>query len=329
MKKLLITGGAGFIGSNFIHYILKKYKNYKIVNLDKLTYAGNLDNLKDIKKDSRYKFIKGDICDEKLVDRIFKNEKPDFVINFAAASHVDRSITEPEVFTKTNILGTHILLEASRRYEINRFIFISTDEVYGPIEKGTFKESDVFNPSSPYSASKAGADLLCRSYYTTYKLPVLIIRPTNNFGYRQHCEKLIPRFIINILQNKKVGLFGNGLQRREWIFVSDCVAGIDMVLHKGKLGQAYNLGGGRKNDKTNLWITKFLLKELKKPESFITFIKDRPGHDVRYALDSSKIKKLGWKPEWGLGQGLRETCRWYKNSPNYWRPFVKDKFVKF
>lgn len=325
--KLLVTGGAGFIGSNFIHHILKKYPDYQVVNLDLLSYAGNLENLKEIENDSRYKFIKGDICDTKLVDRVMKGI--DCVVHFAAQSHVDRSISGAADFIQTNIMGTFTLLESARKYKINRFVFLSTDETYGSIERGVFKENDAFNPSSPYSASKASADLLCRAYYTTYRLPTLIVRPSNNFGYRQHCEKLIPRFIINLLQDKTVGLFGDGLQRREWIFVSDCAAGIDTVLHKGKPGQAYNLGGERKNDKTNLWIAKFILKELKKSESLITFIKDRPGHDIRYALDSSKIKKLGWKPRWSLKKGLRETCQWYKNNPDYWRPFVKDKFVKF
>lgn len=326
--KLLVTGGAGFIGSNFIRYILNKYPDYKIINLDKLSYAGNLDNLKDIENNPHYKFIRGDICDEKLVDELISG-KPDSIIHFAAASHVDRSISGPQLFLETNIFGTYVLLESARKYKVDRFVYISTDETYGPLKKGTFKEDDVFNPSNPYSVSKAAADLLCRSYHTTHKLPVLIVRPSNNFGYRQHCEKLIPRFIANLLQNKKVGLFGNGLQRREWIFVLDCVAGIDTIFHKGQPGQVYNLGSGRKNEKTNLWIAKFILKELRMPESFITFIEDRPGHDVRYALDSSKIKQLGWKPKWKIEEGLKETVRWYKNNLNYWQPFIKDKFVKF
>ncbi len=327
MKKILVTGGLGFIGSNLIRYILEKYSDYKVINLDKVTYAANFQNLRDIENSLRYSFVKGDVCDSKIVDQVMKDV--DCVIHMAAESHVDRSIGGPSGFIKTNILGTFNLLEFARKYKINPFVFCSTDETYGPIKKGAFKEKDVFNPSSPYSASKASADLLCRSYYTTYKLPILIVRPSNNYGPRQHCEKLIPRFIVNLLQGKKVGLFGNGLQRREWIFVMDCVSGIDTVLHKGKPGEAYNLGGGRKNEKTNLWITKLILKELKMPESFITFIEDRPGHDVRYALDSSKIKKLGWRPKWGLEKGLRETVRWYKNNPDYWQPFVKDKFVEF
>lgn len=325
--KLLITGGCGFILSNFIQYILKKYSGHRIINLDFLTYAGRLENTSEFKSNKRYTLIKGDICDRSLVDKIMRNV--DYVVHGAASSHVDRSIDKAADFIQTNIFGTYNLLESAKKYKIKRFVFCSTDETYGPIKKGSFKEDDVFNPSNPYSASKSSADLLCRSYYTTYKLPVLIVRPSNNYGYRQHCEKLIPRLIVNLLQEKKVGLFGDGLQRREWIFVLDCVAGIDAVLHKGKIGQAYNLGGGRRNEKTNLWITKFILKELEIPESFITFIKDRPGHDVRYALDSSKIKKLGWKPRWSLEKGLEETVRWYKDNPDYWKPFIKDKFVKF
>lgn len=327
MKTILVTGGCGFIFSNFIHYMLKKYRNYRIINLDLLTYAGRLENTKDFKDNKRYTFVKGDICDRSLVDKIMRNI--DYVVHGAASSHVDRSIDKAADFIQTNIFGTYNLLEAAKKYKIKRFLFCATDENYGPIKKGSFKEKDSFNPTSPYSASKASADLLCRAYYFTYKLPVLIVRPSNNYGYRQHCEKLIPRFIVNLLQGKKVGLFGNGLQRREWIFVLDCVAGIDTILHKGKIGQAYNLGGGRRNEKTNFWITKLILKELKMPESFITFIKNRPGHDVRYALDSSKLKKLGWRPKWDLKRGIKETVRWYKDNPDYWKPFLKDKFVKF
>lgn len=325
--RLLVTGGCGFIFSNFIHYMLKKYRNYQIINLDLLTYAGRLENTKDFKDNNRYSLVKGDICNRFLVDKIMQDV--DYVVHGAASSHVDRSIDKAADFIQTNILGTYNLLEAAKKYKVKRFVFCSTDETYGPIKKGSFKERDPFNPTSPYSASKASADLLCRSYYTTYGLPVLIVRPSNNYGYRQHCEKLIPRFVVNFLQGKKVGLFGNGLQRREWIFVLDCVSGIDTVLHKGKIGQAYNLGGGRSNERTNLWITKFILHELNMPESFIAFIKDRPGHDVRYAINSSKIKKLGWKPDWDLQKGLRETVKWYKNNPDYWKPFIKDKFVEF
>lgn len=315
-RKILVTGGAGFIGSNFIRYILRKYKNDKIVNYDNLTYAGNLENLKDIEKNPRYKFVKGDICDERLVEKIFKKEKPDFVVNFAAQSHVDRSILEPEIFVKTNILGTQILLEVARKYGIKKFEHISTDEVYGSIRKGKFKETDSLSPNSPYSASKAGADLLARSYYQTFNLPVLITRSSNNFGPFQFPEKLIPLFITNLIENKKIPLYGSGKNVRDWIYVLDNCADIDLVLRKGKIGEIYNIGGG--NEKTNWEITKIILKELKRDESFVKKVKDRPGHDFRYALDTKKIRKLGWKPKYSFQKAMRETIRWYKNNINWW-----------
>lgn len=324
--KILVTGGCGFMASNFIRYMLQKHPDYKIINLDKLTYAANLDNLKDIKNNPNYKLVKGDICDEKLVNKLLKSV--DSVVHMAAETHVDRSIEKADNFIQTNVFGTYTLLETAMKHRVNRFLFTSTDEIYGPIKSGSFKEEDPMNPSSPYSASKASADLLCRAYYTTYKLPTIIVRPTNNFGYRQHCEKLIPRFIIRALQNKKLPLFGNGLQKREWLFVMDFIGAMDLVLDKGKIGETYNIGGGRANEKTNLWITRFILKGLKKPESLIEFVKDRPGHDIRYSLDSSKIKKLGWRPKWKLKDGLKETIRWYADNPDYWQPFVKEKFVK-
>jgi len=309
--KLLITGGAGFIGSNFIHYTLKNHKDDQIINFDKLTYCGNLENLKDIKEDKRYKFIKGDICNEKLVDQVFQKEKPDFVLNFAAETHVDRSIKTPKNFTKTNILGTHTLLEVSRKYNIKKFLQISTDEVYGSIKKGKFKETDPLLPNSPYAASKAGADLLVRSYYKTFKLPILITRSSNNFGPYQYPEKLIPFFITNLLQGKKVPLYGTGLNIRDWIYVLDNCAGIDVVLRKGKIGEIYNIGGG--NEKTNLEIAKIILNEFGKDETFIEYVKDRPGHDFRYALDTKKIKYLGWKPKYNFEKAIKETIKWYKN----------------
>ncbi len=325
--KVLVTGGAGFIGSNFIRYILKKYKTYQIINLDKLTYCGNLDNLKDIEKNLRYKFIKGDICDEKLVDRIFKKEKLDFVLNFAAATHVDRSITEPEVFTKTNILGTHILLEAAKKYKIKKFLQISSDECYGSIKKGKFTEKSPLSPNSPYAASKTGADLLVQAYYKTFNLPVLITRSSNNFGFNQYPEKLIPLFITNLLENKKIPLYGAGKNVRDWIYVLDNCAGIDLVLHKGKIGEIYNIGGG--NELTNLEITKIILKQLKKDKSFVKYVKDRPGHDFRYALNSQKIKKLGWKPKYKFSQAMEQTIKWYKNNPDWWKKLKNQKFKQY
>ncbi|MFA5360555.1 MAG: dTDP-glucose 4,6-dehydratase [Candidatus Paceibacterota bacterium] len=327
IKTYLITGGAGFIGSNFIHYTLKKYKNYQVVNLDKLTYCGNLENLKDIEKNPRYKFIKGDICDRKLVNQIFQKEKPDFVVNFAAETHVDRSILDPEGFIKTDILGTYTLLEAARKYDIQRFVQISTDEVYGSIKKGKFKEINSVLPNSPYAASKAGADLLARAYYKTFNLPILITRSSNNFGPYQYPEKLIPLFITNLLEGKKVPVYGKGMNIRDWIYVLDNCAGIDLVLSKGKIGEIYNIGGG--NEKTNLEITKIILKELNKNEGWVEYVKDRPGHDFRYAVDTRKIKKLGWRPKYSFKKAMQETIDWYKNNQDWWRKIKSGDYLKY
>jgi len=326
-RTILVTGGAGFIGSNFIRYILKKYKNYRIINFDKLTYAGNLDNLKDIEKNKRYKFIKGDIYDGKLVNNIFKKERPDFVVNFAAESYVDRSILDPEIFIKTNIMGTQVLLEAAKKYKVKRFEHISTDETYGSTEKGKFKETDSLSPNSPYAASKAGADLLARSYYKTFNLPILITRSSNNFGPYQYPEKLIPLFITNILENKKVPLYDKGKNIRDWIYVLDNCSGIDTVLHKGRIGEVYNIGGG--NEKSNLEITKIILKELGKDNSFIEYVKDRPGHDFRYALDTKKIRKIGWRPKYIFKEALKETIEWYKNNKWWWKKIKSGEYFKY
>jgi len=321
-KKILITGGAGFIGSNFIHYLLKKYRNYQVINLDLLTYCGNLENLKDIEKNPRYKFIKGDICDEKLVTNIFKEEKPDFVVNFAAESHVDRSILGPIIFTKTNILGTHTLLEAARKYKVKKFLQISTDEVYGSIKRGKFRETDPSNPSSPYSASKAGADLLALSYFKTFNLPVLITRSSNNFGPFQFCEKIIPLFITNLLLNKKVPLYGNGKNKREWLYVLDNCRAIDLVLFKGKIGEIYNIGAGE--ELNNLQLTSLILKMFKRGKSYIEFVADRPGHDFRYAVETKKIKNLGWKPKYKFKEALFQTINWYINNFFWWKKLKQN-----
>lgn len=327
MKKLLITGGAGFIGSNFIHYILKKYKNYKIINLDKLTYAGNLENLRDIEKDPRYKFVKGDICDEKLVNRIFKKEKPDFVLNFAAETHVDRSILDPKAFIKTDVLGTQTLLEAVRKYGIERMVQISTDEVYGSVEKGKFKETDNLYPNSPYSASKTGADLLVRAYYKTFGLPVLITRSSNNFGPYQYPEKLISLFITNLIEDKKVPVYGKGDNVRDWIYVLDNCAGIDKVLHKGKIGEIYNIGG--ENERTNMEITNMILEGVGKDKSWIKYVEDRQGHDFRYALDIGKVKKLGWKPKYSFDKAMKETIEWYKENQEWWKKIKSGEYLDY
>ena len=317
--KILIAGGAGFIGSNFVHYMLEKYPNAELIILDKLTYAGNLDNLKDLIK--KIKFVKGDICNQKIVEEVSKG--CDAIINFAAETHVDRSIVDAGDFVKTDVLGTYRLLEVVKKYKIPKFIQISTDEVYGSINRGSFKEDDKLQPSSPYSASKSGADLLVMSYFTTYGLPVAITRSTNNFGQYQHPEKFIPKFIINTILNKSLPLYGDGLNVRDWLYVSDNCIAIDLALKKGKDGEIYNVGAN--NERTNLEITEIILKELGKSKDLIEFVKDRPGHDKRYSVDCDKIKKLGWKPEYDFEQALRNTIQWYKNNDWWWNPLIKQK----
>ena len=305
--KILITGGAGFIGTNFVRYIHDKY-DYEIVVLDKLTYAGNKDNLKDVLPDIQ--FIKGDIGSEEDVKTAMQD--CDLVVNFAAETHVDRSITDPSIFVKTDVLGTYNLLEHVRKYDVDKYLQISTDEVYGSIENGSFTEESNIDPSSPYSASKAGGDVLVRSYYKTYDLPLLITRSSNNYGPYQYPEKLIPLFILNAMQDKSLPVYGKGENVRDWIYVMDNCSGIDTVLNKGKFGEVYNIGGG--NEKTNLEITHMILDLLDKPESLITYVEDRLGHDLRYSLDSTKTRELGWKPEWDFEDGLKETVEWYKDN---------------
>jgi dTDP-glucose 4,6-dehydratase len=314
--KLLITGGAGFIGCNFVRYMLEKHPDNEIVVIDKLTYAGRLENLDDIKK--KISFIKGDICNREDVERAIKD--CDIVFNFAAETHVDRSIKEPGDFIKTDVLGTYTLLEAARKYDIKKYIQISTDEVYSSIEKGSFREDDILKPASPYSASKAGADLLVGAYYKTYNLPVLITRSSNNFGPYQYPEKLIPLFIINAIQNKPLPVYGDGLNVRDWIYVLDNCSAIDSVYQRGTPGEIYNIGAG--NEKTNLWITGLILSELDKPKSLIKFVEDRPGHDRRYSLDFTKIKKLGWEPEHDFETSLKSTIKWYKKNEWWWKPLL-------
>jgi dTDP-glucose 4,6-dehydratase (EC 4.2.1.46) len=305
--KILITGGAGFIGTNFVHYIHENY-DYDIVVLDKLTYAGNKDNLKDLLPDIR--FIKGDIGSEEDVKVAMKD--CDLVVNFAAETHVDRSITDPSIFVKTDVLGTYNLLEYVRKYDVEKYLQISTDEVYGSIDDGSFTEKSNIDPSSPYSASKAGGDVLVRAYYKTYDLPLLITRSSNNYGPYQYPEKLIPLFILNAMQDKPLPVYGKGENVRDWIYVMDNCSGIDTVLNKGKFGEVYNIGGG--NEKTNIEITHMILDLLGKPENLITYVEDRLGHDLRYSLDSTKTRKLGWKPEWDFEEGLKATVQWYQEN---------------
>jgi len=316
--KILVTGGAGFIGSNFIHYLLKKYPDYYIINLDKLTYAGNLDNLKDVEKNSHYKFIKGDICDRNLVSDVVGDS--DAIVNFAAESHVDRSIKDCSKFIKTNIEGVQILLEAARLHNKKRFHQISTDEVFGSLDisDSPSDENSLYNPRNPYSASKAAADHLVKAYFNTYQLPITISYSGNNYGPYQYPEKLIPLFITNILENKKVPVYGNGLARRDWVYVKDHCEAIDIILHKGRIGESYNVGS--QNEKTNLEITKAILELLGKGEEMIEFVSDRPGHDMRYALDTQKIERaLGWHSKISFEEGLRKTIKWYVDNIKWWQ----------
>ncbi len=319
--KLLITGGAGFIGSNFIRYYLSKYKNCSITNLDKLTYAGNLDNLKDIEKDNRYNFVRGDICNLKLVEKLMKDV--DVVVHFAAETHVDKSIMEAGEFVKTDIYGTFSMLNAAKKCDIKKFIHISTDEIYGSIEKGSFTEKSTLMPRNPYSASKAGADRLAYSFYTTYNLPVIITRSSNNFGYYHHPEKLIPLFTTNAIDNIPLPLYGDGSNKRDWMFVLDNCEAIDHVMQYGSIGEVYNIGAG--NEKNNLEITKFILRELNKPESLVQYVKDRPGHDRRYALDIAKIRKLGWKPRYSFQSAMKLTVKWYVQNQEWWRKIKESR----
>jgi dTDP-glucose 4,6-dehydratase len=326
--RVLVTGGAGFIGSNFIRHILKKYPDYHMVNLDKLTYAGNLENLSDIEDNSHYQFVKGDIGDSDILNKI-AGDGLDAVVHFAAESHVDRSLYDPGIFVKTNILGTQVLLESSLKYKISRFIQVSTDEVYGSLTKeDSSTETSPLLPTSPYSASKASADLLVRSYHTTFGLPAIITRCTNNFGPYQFPEKLISLFSTNALSDLSLPLYGDGLYVRDWIYVEDHCKALDKVLHQGKAGEVYNIGGG--NEKTNLEITRLILQKLNKPDSLVKHVKDRPAHDRRYSLDYSKIKaELGWKPEMAFEEGIAKTVEWYAAHPSWWRKVKSGEYLEY
>lgn len=325
MKTLLVTGGAGFIGSNFIRYMLETRNDINIINLDKLTYAGNLDNLKDIEKDDRYRFVKGDICDPAIVKQCVKAS--DVVVNFAAESHVDRSIGSADDFIKTDIYGVYILLEAAREYGIERFVQISTDEVYGSIEKGRFQETDTLMPSSPYAASKTGGDRLVYSYFVTYNFPVVIPRSSNNFGPYQYPEKLIPLFITNALENKKLPIYGDGKNVRDWLYVTDNCRAIELVMEKGKDGEAYNVGAG--NEHNNLEITDIILTQLNKPKDLMTFVEDRKGHDRRYALATTKLEKLGWHPVSSFKKAMQETIQWYVDNQWWWEKIKSGEYLEY
>jgi dTDP-glucose 4,6-dehydratase len=321
LKKILVTGGAGFIGSNFIRYLLNEHEDIQIINLDILTYAGSITNLADIMDDKRHKFIHGSINDERLLANLFRNNI-DYIVNFAAESHVDRSIQDSLIFTKTNILGTHVLLEVARKHGIKKFIQVSTDEVYGSLGKeGFFSEISPLSPSNPYSASKASADLICLSYYKTYKLPILITRCCNNYGPYQFPEKLIPLMAIKAIKGEKLPVYGNGENIREWIHVIDHCRAIDTIMNYGKTGEIYNIS--TRQNEMNINIVKKILQLLSKTEDLIQFVEDRPGHDFRYALDNTKItKELGWKPIYDLESGLKETAMWYKENEKWWEKLI-------
>ncbi|MFN3561049.1 MAG: dTDP-glucose 4,6-dehydratase [Chloroherpetonaceae bacterium] len=328
MKTILVTGGAGFIGSNFVRYMLHTH-SYRIINLDKLTYAGNLENLADVESHPNYTFVKGDICDRLLIDKLFQDEHIDSVVNFAAESHVDRSILGARVFVETNVLGTQTLLDAAKTHGVEKFLQVSTDEVYGTLgETGYFTEETPLAPNSPYSASKAGADLLVRAYHETFKMPTLITRCSNNYGPYQFPEKLIPLMIANALNDKPLPVYGDGLNVRDWLYVEDHCRAIDTVLHKGKFGEVYNIGGH--NEKRNIDIVKLILQKLGKPESLITFVKDRPGHDRRYAIDASKIEReLGWRPQETFETGIEKTIQWYLEHRKWWERIISGEYQKY
>lgn len=342
MKTLLVTGGAGFIGSNFVHYMLKQ-DDIRIINLDVLTYAGNLDNLSDVQESAQYRFVKGDIRDKQVVETIFQEEKIQYVVNFAAESHVDRSIEQPDLFLTTNILGTQVLLDTAKKYwnlcgndKYSReykagvkFLQVSTDEVYGALgQTGMFVETMPLQPNSPYSASKAGADLLVRAYHETYGLPVNITRCSNNYGPYQFPEKLIPLMINNCLNNKALPVYGDGMQIRDWLHVQDHCSAIAAVLEKGRDGEVYNIGGN--NEKANIEIVKLILRELNKGESLIQYVKDRPGHDRRYAIDNTKITtELGWAPRYTFEKGIEETIQWYLMHQEWMEKIVSGAYMRY
>lgn len=326
--KLLITGGCGFIGSNYVHYLMKKHPSYHIVNVDKLTYAGNLENLKSLEKKKTYRFVKADICNTSQMQKVFDRTAPDAVVNFAAESFVDRSIAAPSLFLRTNFLGVGVLLNCALRHGVKKFLHISTDEVYGSILRGKFKEDTRLDPSSPYSASKAAADGLVMSYHRTYDLPVLITRSSNNYGPHQFPEKFIPLVILNALAGRKIPLYGDGLNVRDWIYVEDNCRAIDTVLHRGRPGEIYNIGG--QCERTNMRVVKNILQILGKPASLITHIQDRPGHDRRYALSIAKMQKeLTWRPRISFTEGLKKTIAWYLDNPDWLKNTQTGAYRRF
>lgn len=327
MKTYLITGGCGFIGSNFVRHLMASDKSSRIINLDKLTYAGNQQSLEDLADSSRYHFVHGDICDRILIEGVFNDYSPDVVINFAAESHVDRSIGKPDDFIQTDVFGVFVLLEAAKDHGIDLFLQISTDEVYGSIDDGSFSETDTLMPSSPYSASKAGGDRLAYSYFVTYRIPVIVTRASNNFGPYQYPEKLIPLFVTNALEDEPLPLYGDGKNVRDWIYVNDHCSAIDFLLREGELGETYNVGGG--NEKQNVDITHLILKQLEKPESLMRYVEDRKGHDQRYSLNCDKIRSMGWEPKHSFEAALEQTIEWYKSHEEWWKRLKSGEFLEF
>ena len=330
--KIIVTGGAGFIGGNFVHYMLNKYNDYKIICLDALTYAGNMETLEPVKDNPNFKFYKADIADREAVYEIFEKEKPDIIVNFAAESHVDRSIDNPGIFLQTNVIGTGVLMDACRKYGIIRYHQVSTDEVYGdlPLDRPDlfFTETTPLHTSSPYSASKASADLLVQAYHRTFKLPVTISRCSNNYGPYHFPEKLIPLMIANALADKELPVYGKGENVRDWLYVEDHCSAIDLIIHKGRVGEVYNIGGH--NEKTNLEVVKIILKELGKSEDLIRYVTDRPGHDMRYAIDPTKIhNELGWLPATKFEDGIKKTIKWYLDNKEWWQHIINGEYKDY
>ncbi|MBE5927842.1 MAG: dTDP-glucose 4,6-dehydratase [Lachnospiraceae bacterium] len=330
--KIIVTGGAGFIGGNFVHYMVEKYPDYEIVCLDKLTYAGNLETLEPVMDKPGFKFVKGDIADREFVYKLFEDEKPDIIVNFAAESHVDRSISDPGIFLQTNIIGTGVLLDACREYGIKRYHQVSTDEVYGdlPLDRPDlfFTETTPLHTSSPYSASKASADLLVLAYHRTFKLPVTISRCSNNYGPYHFPEKLIPLMIANCLNDKPLPVYGKGENVRDWLYVIDHCRAIDMIIHDGKVGEVYNIGGH--NERTNLQVVETIIDALGKSRDLIQYVTDRPGHDMRYAIDPTKIHdELGWEPTTKFDDGIKQTIEWYLNNKSWWEKIISGEYQNY
>jgi dTDP-glucose 4,6-dehydratase len=326
MPTVLVTGGAGFIGSNFIHFVLAKHPDYRIINLDKLTYAGNLSSLREVADDERYRFVHGDICDPEIVGEVMQGA--DAVVSFAAESHVDRSILDPSSFIMTNVYGTFTLLEAARVSGIQKFVQISTDEVYGPMPAGrSAKETDVLHPRSPYSAAKVGSEMQCLAFFETYRLPVLITRGSNTVGPHQYPEKLVPLFATNALNDEPLPVYGDGNQVRDWLHVEDHCAAIDLLLEQGEPGEVYNIGAG--NERPNLDVVDVILSTLDKPASLVRHVRDRPGHDVRYSVETVKLRSLGWEPRFGFKEALEHTVRWYADNQWWWEPIRSGEFRQY